>query len=70
MPESYENMIRIYPNPVSDFLYISEESDYEIYSISGNKIEFGRGTQIDVKGFEKGIYIIKTPIGCSKFMVQ
>ena len=68
--ESYENIIRTYPNPVSDILYISEEVEYEIYSISGNKIMSGEGKEINVSNYERGVYIIKTPIGSSQFVIQ
>lgn len=52
--------IIIFPNPVSDFLYLDsyEFKYYEIYDMRGNKISSSRQNIIDMKLFNSGIYII------------
>lgn len=54
----------VYPNPVSDVLQISglsEETDYEIYSLTGQKTGEGRtsANKLDVSHLAKGIYFIR-----------
>ncbi|MBL1220108.1 T9SS type A sorting domain-containing protein [Chryseobacterium sp. L7] len=56
--------ISIYPNPVSDVLHISgltEPTDYEIFSVSGQKAGEGKtsGNTLNVSHLTKGIYFIQ-----------
>lgn len=56
--------IRIYPNPASEILYISglsSETDYEIFSVSGQKTGAGRTSEnsADIRHLAKGIYFIQ-----------
>lgn len=58
-----ETEIRIYPNPVSDQLYIDNDLDIEriiIVDINGRKllIQNGRTNSINVSGLSKGIYFM------------
>ena len=61
--------INIYPNPTSQILYIETpyEFKYEIYDLPGNKIKSGVANvgknEVEVSGFAKGMYIIKTGNG-------
>jgi hypothetical protein len=62
--------IKVFPNPVSDFLTISCTSDnmqntqIELYSITGVKVyssisDLSNNSCIDVSRFDKGIYLLK-----------
>ncbi|KFF25469.1 T9SS type A sorting domain-containing protein [Chryseobacterium vrystaatense] len=56
--------ISIYPNPASEILYISglsSETDYEIFSVSGQKTGAGRTSEnsADIRHLAKGIYFIQ-----------
>ena len=59
-----QQSLEIYPNPVSDVLYINnlpcEEVDYAIFNVLGQKINEGcsNGT-ISVAELEKGLYILQ-----------
>ncbi|MGN7759359.1 GEVED domain-containing protein [Chryseobacterium sp. 22532] len=56
--------ISIYPNPASDVLYISglsSQAEYEIFSVSGQKVGEGRTFEntVDIHYLAKGIYFIQ-----------
>ncbi|ASK30136.1 hypothetical protein CEY12_08425 [Chryseobacterium sp. T16E-39] len=63
--ENHKNKeINIYPNPVSDILYIngiSSHPDYEIYNMVGQKIEMGKieDHKVNVHHLAKGVYFIQ-----------
>ncbi len=56
--------IGIYPNPVTDILYIKAGDpgmEYRIYNLSGSLVLTGKGTRIRVSTLQPGIYILVTP---------
>ena len=61
---SHQQSLEVYPNPVSDVLYLKnlpcETVNYSIFNILGQEVTSGssRGT-ISVAGLEKGIYILR-----------
>lgn len=71
--------LEIYPNPVSDVLYMKnlpcEAVDYSIFNVLGQQVAAGssRGS-IPVSGLEKGLYILKikgeTILNTAKFLVE
>ncbi|MBN1187934.1 MAG: chitobiase/beta-hexosaminidase C-terminal domain-containing protein [Bacteroidales bacterium] len=48
----------LYPNPVSDRLYLSEEKEFSVYSAMGRLILNGKGSEIIMDYLPKGMYII------------
>lgn len=50
----------LFPNPASDRIYFSQNVDFTLLSVSGKEILRGRGNQLNVSGFEPGMYILKT----------
>ena len=55
--------IRIYPNPVKDFLHIKSDSvidKVEVFSLEGKKLKETNQNKIDVSELTSGVYIIKT----------
>lgn len=71
--------LEIYPNPVSDVLYIKnlpcEQAEYSIFNVMGQKVNAGSsdGT-ISVADLEKGLYILQINAGefrqTEKFIVK
>jgi hypothetical protein len=58
----------IYPNPVSEILFFSMETDYWIYSLSGSlQLAGKRATKSDLSALPKGLYVVKTDYGTFKF---
>ena len=61
---SRQKPLEVYPNPVSDLLYLknlpSETVDYAIFDVSGRMVTAGtsNGT-ISVAGLEKGLYLLQ-----------
>ena len=55
--------IELYPNPVSDLLYIKTDHqnlDYKLYSLEGRLIIYGSvESEIDMKELKNGIYLLK-----------
>ncbi len=68
---SIEEMITLYPNPTSDYIYISgllEAQKYEIHNILGAKVLEGNistNERISVEEFSNGIYILTLENGSS-----
>jgi Leucine-rich repeat (LRR) protein len=63
--EVFSNVIRLYPNPVTNVLQIRNDSDtiinkIEIYNLLGKKIatHINPGNSVDVAQLAKGIYIV------------
>ena len=62
-----DNSIKLYPNPVKDYLYIEtiqkNTNSIEIYDITGRKIFFkemsDKSDIINMSDFVNGIYIVK-----------
>lgn len=65
-----EVKLSAYPNPTTNYLYLSSEVEYVVFSISGSKVLEGFGKEIDVTSLEYGVYLLSTPIGSLKFLVQ
>ena len=60
-----QSPLNIYPNPVTNYLYFEENSQFEefvIFSLEGKKMGAGNlneGQRIDVKHLAKGIYLLQ-----------
>lgn len=59
-----ESTIRIYPNPVTDILVVSDLNEFDIknisiYSSSGEKLKETNVSRIDLSDFASGIYFVK-----------
>ena len=70
-----KNTLKIYPNPVSDILYIeknniNETPEVKIYSIQGVLLMNIKGNQIDVSSLQNGIYIAEIDGSFRKFVKQ
>lgn len=57
--ESNEEIVSVYPNPTSGIIYFNNKYDWELRSISGRIISKGNGSQIDLSGQAKGMYLLK-----------
>ena len=49
----------LYPNPVSNMLFLPKEKDYTVYSSLGTLLLQGRGTSIPMNNLPNGLYFIK-----------
>ncbi len=56
--EKQKKSIRIYPNPVKEYLFLDKKSLYEIYNLAGRKVLYGSKQSIDVSKLTTGIYTI------------
>jgi hypothetical protein len=61
--DSIENTLRLYPNPVRDYLNINYEQpfSYRLFNSIGHQIWFGESegnTQIDCRALPQGVYIL------------
>lgn len=52
--------LKLYPNPASDYLYINEFADVQVFNIHGKLVDtYSNVNKIDVKHLSSGIYIFK-----------
>ncbi len=70
-----ENEFSIYPNPVSDMLYIQESKDvnspsYLIYNIYGQQVMSSNSKQMDVSGLLPGMYLLVQDQTVIKFIKE
>lgn len=59
--EEPAEMLVVYPNPSSDWIFIKnikEDSKLEMYNSSGRKVLSQKGNQINISSFPSGIYIL------------
>ena len=60
---NFSDTFRLYPNPVSDILYIETNktttSEIEVFSVQGVLLLNAKGNQIDVSSLPNGNYILK-----------
>ena len=61
---SRQQLLEVYPNPVSDLLYLKElpceTVDYAIFDVSGRMVAAGNSNgSISVSGLEKGLYLLQ-----------
>jgi len=55
--------INVYPNPTSDYIYISGNkkiNTLELYNVNGQKVMQNKGNKMDISLVTKGVYILKT----------
>jgi hypothetical protein len=61
----------LYPNPTNgESVELGENTQIEITDLSGRKIYEGFTNRIDVSSFTKGVYLVKTPFGTERLLVQ
>lgn len=67
-----ENEIVLYPNPVSNILYIKsrDANSIEIYDTKLTKLYSGFNRNIDIGSFSKGIYIVKINLTNDSYMIK
>lgn len=59
-----------YPNPASEVLYLTEETNWKIFSIQGKLVMEGSDKSIDIRGMEAGVYILTDNAGRSTRFVK
>lgn len=76
---SRQRSLEVYPNPVSDLLYLKElpceTVDYAIFDVSGRMVSAGTSDgSISVAGLEKGLYVLQIKgekqVSTAKFVVK
>lgn len=69
-PELDADKFQMWPNPASRQLFLSDRSDLAIYNAQGQRMRVYRGVkEIDLNGFAKGSYIIRTDKGITKKLI-
>lgn len=64
-----ENVIKIYPNPATDFIHISDTPvEYTIYSVSGSIRKSGKDTAVDITDLNAGLYLVRVNGKCARFI--
>ena len=51
--------LRIYPNPTTDVLHLTQKVSYEVQDALGRSLQIGYGNLINVNSLESGTYFIK-----------
>ncbi|WP_299215790.1 polysaccharide lyase [uncultured Aquimarina sp.] len=54
--------IKIFPNPSSGSYNLTKKTDWIVYDLSGKEITNGIGKTVDLTGYPKGVYFLKTEI--------
>ncbi|MFO7656592.1 MAG: FN3 associated domain-containing protein [Bacteroidales bacterium] len=50
--------LQLYPNPVSDILYLSKDKEYTLYSSLGILVLNGKGSEVKMNNLPNGLYFI------------
>ena len=76
---SFQQQLEVYPNPVSDILYLrnltSEKVQYSIFNVLGQEVTTGSSSgSISVAGLKKGVYFLQVKgegiLETTKFVVK
>ena len=60
IPEYSNEKISFYPNPTSDFIYVSKKSNTQLFDIHGRLLkEYLQTDLIDMREYYNGIYFLK-----------
>jgi hypothetical protein len=60
--EQQEGTFTIYPNPVTDYLYLDKIpgiKDYTVQDCSGNQILYGDSKIVDLRNIDPGFYLLR-----------
>lgn len=71
--DSFEDKsgLTVYPNPVKDVLFFSEPSDVKLYDMSGRLVaEAMHVSQLNVSGFQSGVYMVRTKNQTHKVFIK
>ncbi len=60
--------ISVYPNPTTDFIHTTSFGPYSIHTVTGQIVQIGNGSDINVSNLKPGTYIIKTESGFARFL--
>lgn len=61
------NILSIYPNPCSNYIYLSKNEIYQVYNTNGTLLLNGFGSLIQLEEINSGNYILVTTSGKYKF---
>ena len=57
--EPEEVLPSLYPNPTSDFVFLPEVSDFEVFDLEGKLVAWGTANKIDMTDLKPGAYLVK-----------
>lgn len=57
--ELHEKTIFAYPNPTTGVVYLSEQSNVQLFNNLGQLLFKGNVQSLDISGFERGIYVLR-----------
>ncbi len=64
------NALKLYPNPTSGMVYLSAETGWTVYSISGLLLLSGHGAEINLSDQPAGIYLLQSQKGMAKVLKE
>lgn len=53
------DLITVYPNPSQGWLHFNKETSWVLYSIQGIQLDEGKGIEIDLSEFSKGLFLLQ-----------
>ena len=65
--EYEKSNLKIYPNPTSDFIKITENAHYQVVNMQGQTLMHGYGSKIEVRHLESAIYLLALKIGTKEY---
>lgn len=68
--ELMNNALQLFPNPVRDYIQLSQKMRWELYSTFGVRLGTGEGSYIDMKEYNRGIYFVKVAGEIRKVMKE
>lgn len=65
-----EGSLNIYPNPVSEILFLPSQLVYELLDMTGRMVKRGQADQVDVSDLDSGTYILRVMDGHRVIVVE
>ena len=60
LEEGVNNSFKLYPNPTTGSVFWNTTQDWQLMDVTGQVLENGNGTSVDLSPYSKGLYIFKT----------
>ena len=67
--EESSNLI-VYPNPSDGQFLLNKEVVWEVFNIQGIAVKSGNSSKINLEGFSKGIYFLKSGTVTQKLLIK
>jgi hypothetical protein len=68
--EALAPQLTFYPNPAAKLVFLSEKADWELFDVSGKRLQAGQGDLINVSQLANGFYLLRAQGQTHRLLIQ